>query len=244
MSNELKDHIHTWSVGKLKLYLSERNISTQGCCEKSEFVSLAVEAAALEAQKSSSAEDTSASASAAEQAVAKAASSGLPVEQSLSQAELAAAMSQLTKMSRAEPTNVTRGSNLSMDSMTADDSQKNRCQVACRLCGCMILKPGKGTRVQLERFLHYSEKSAAQSAQGGETVGEFWRVADMYDFDNMGFCRPLPNSPHDKYLTCADCEHEIIGVYHLPSHPTHPNVSLLCHDRIGYILPDQEGGVE
>jgi hypothetical protein len=42
-----------------------------------------------------------------------------------------------------------------------------------------------------------------ESAETKEVLGQFFRVEDMFDFDNMGFTNTVENI---KYLSCGDCE--------------------------------------
>ena len=44
----------------------------------------------------------------------------------------------------------------------------------------------------------------------GETLTDFWRVSDMYHFENVGFSKNV-GSGTLKYLLCADCEIGPIG---------------------------------
>lgn len=43
-----------------------------------------------------------------------------------------------------------------------------------------------------------------------ETVWQFWRVDDIFTFQNVGFSNAVGNA---KYLTCADCEAGPIGFF-------------------------------
>lgn len=42
----------------------------------------------------------------------------------------------------------------------------------------------------------------------GETLSDFWKIGDMFTFENVGVCNTVNNI---KYLTCADCEIGPIG---------------------------------
>ena len=52
------------------------------------------------------------------------------------------------------------------------------------------------------------KKSENQTAEDGETIQACLRVHDMYDFENIGFSKPVDSV---KYLICADCEAGPIG---------------------------------
>jgi len=42
-----------------------------------------------------------------------------------------------------------------------------------------------------------------------EKVVWFWHLTDMFNFENIGFSKTINSDM--KYLTCADCEREILG---------------------------------
>ncbi len=67
-----------------------------------------------------------------------------------------------------------------------------------------------------------------------ETLSQ-WKVGNIYHFDNLGFCRTENPSSTSKFLTCADCEREIIGIHYLAHHPEYPNICFLSHDRVAYL---------
>eukprot|EP01113_Clastostelium_recurvatum_P035073 TRINITY_DN483_c0_g1_i3.p1 TRINITY_DN483_c0_g1~~TRINITY_DN483_c0_g1_i3.p1 ORF type:complete len:143 (+),score=19.45 TRINITY_DN483_c0_g1_i3:107-535(+) len=105
-----------------------------------------------------------------------------------------------------------------------DADAKNAKRIKCRLCNCLILREHIGVLQDREIFLHHSrqprvveEPAPAATAPAGETVRNFWVVDDMFRFENIGFTKPIddPASPHTttyKYLTCADCEKEVLGI--------------------------------
>jgi hypothetical protein len=43
-----------------------------------------------------------------------------------------------------------------------------------------------------------------------ETDALFWEVGDMFKFENVGFLKTVENV---KFLSCADCEKELLGVH-------------------------------
>ncbi len=45
-----------------------------------------------------------------------------------------------------------------------------------------------------------------------EVCTKFWFIADMFDFENIGFLRVTEARPNLKYLTCAGCEKGVLGV--------------------------------
>lgn len=47
-----------------------------------------------------------------------------------------------------------------------------------------------------------------------ELVSQFWRVDDMFTFQNVGFTNSVGNT---KFLACADCDAGPIGYYDIES---------------------------
>eukprot|EP00658_Telonema_sp_P-2_P000227 TRINITY_DN10078_c0_g1_i3.p1 TRINITY_DN10078_c0_g1~~TRINITY_DN10078_c0_g1_i3.p1 ORF type:complete len:114 (+),score=27.30 TRINITY_DN10078_c0_g1_i3:312-653(+) len=70
----------------------------------------------------------------------------------------------------------------------------------------------------------------------GETLSQFWRIPDPFTYDNIGSCRAGPGDDF-KYLTCAECEYEPIGVQTIGAQD-----SLLCHTRVVYDDPATTAG--
>ena len=86
---------------------------------------------------------------------------------------------------------------------------KNRRQIVCLRCGSKILPPGMGTYMETECELDCIEKDREGEK---ETVKEFFRVDDMFDFDNLGFTNTVGGM---KYLSCADCDLGPLGYHDL-----------------------------
>lgn len=66
-------------------------------------------------------------------------------------------------------------------------------------------------------------------ASSTEDLQSFWRVDDMFTFDNIGFAHALGDH---KYLCCADCERGPLGVMLVSSKEI-----LLSADRVHYVPP-------
>jgi hypothetical protein len=56
----------------------------------------------------------------------------------------------------------------------------------------------------------------------------------MFDFENIAFTKSLKIDQH-KYLTCADCEIEIVGIQNLPGYEPDPNVIYVSVNRVSYV---------
>jgi len=144
------------------------------------------------------------------------------------------------------------------DASLLNDEKKNSTSIYCRICGCLILSPNVASYVVNPTFLHYDKKAAqsraaalmeADRANGievpdvldihmegvnGQTFTHFWKVKDMFQFENIAFTKTLKIDKH-KYLTCADCELEIVGIHHLAAYDADPNVIYVSCSRVAYV---------
>eukprot|EP01087_Luapelamoeba_hula_P024437 TRINITY_DN92_c3_g1_i1.p1 TRINITY_DN92_c3_g1~~TRINITY_DN92_c3_g1_i1.p1 ORF type:complete len:134 (-),score=16.74 TRINITY_DN92_c3_g1_i1:229-630(-) len=84
----------------------------------------------------------------------------------------------------------------------------NAKEIRCVACESSILRPGKGQLVQHPMALMQSKGAEAPAEQ----VEWFWRVADMFDFENIGFTKVVDGATNVRYLTCADCERGVLGI--------------------------------
>eukprot|EP00698_Gefionella_okellyi_P021159 TRINITY_DN677_c0_g1_i2.p1 TRINITY_DN677_c0_g1~~TRINITY_DN677_c0_g1_i2.p1 ORF type:complete len:140 (-),score=16.96 TRINITY_DN677_c0_g1_i2:29-412(-) len=85
-----------------------------------------------------------------------------------------------------------------------NEAGKNTVLITCRLCGSKILRPNMGTLVHKPMDLPASRAGDAAA----ESEAWFWEVHDMFTFENIGFSHAVENR---KFLTCADCERDILG---------------------------------
>ena len=77
--------------------------------------------------------------------------------------------------------------------------------------------------------------NSANSASASVQPDGFWLVQDIFDFDNIGFSKPLNSTAETgivdenltglRYLCCADCEEGPLGIQD-------SSVILLCADRV------------
>ena len=58
-----------------------------------------------------------------------------------------------------------------------------------------------------------TDKYSIGSQPTGDTLTQFWLVADMFHFENVGFSKTVDG--RTKYLICADCERGPIGWHDL-----------------------------
>ena len=62
----------------------------------------------------------------------------------------------------------------------------------------------------------------------GEKLNQFWKVNDMFIFENVGFTKTVGSSI--KYLICADCEIGPIGWHDINDKTTY----LIAAQRVHY----------
>ncbi|KAL6068141.1 Guanine nucleotide dissociation stimulator for Sec4p [Balamuthia mandrillaris] len=118
-----------------------------------------------------------------------------------------------------------------LDPTHLNEDRTNAHPVVCRLCSSQILLPKKAAIV---------EKEINMRQKDGKEVPErfFWAVKDMFDFENIGFTKSV-DAQHLRYLTCADCEQEVIGAQ-LPNDPSPSSSSsssptiYLSYSRVRY----------
>eukprot|EP01100_Stratorugosa_tubuloviscum_P004641 TRINITY_DN2167_c3_g1_i1.p1 TRINITY_DN2167_c3_g1~~TRINITY_DN2167_c3_g1_i1.p1 ORF type:complete len:154 (+),score=71.20 TRINITY_DN2167_c3_g1_i1:118-579(+) len=103
-------------------------------------------------------------------------------------------------------------------------NDKNATKIRCRLCSCLMVLSDVSKLVELQQFVHCSKQQ--QGADKGETLNWFWEIADMFKFENIGFSKTLGSL---RYLTCADCEKEIVGFQNLPN-----PICYLAANRVKY----------
>merc|ERR1711977_558375 len=105
----------------------------------------------------------------------------------------------------------------------------NTMVMRCLNCNCRIISANKAKLV---------EEAEKVRDMGGteEELHWFWKVNDMFDYDNIGFCRAGADVPY-KYITCADCEQEPLGIQYL-----NQKFSLLSHKKVKYDDPKTTAG--
>ena len=90
-----------------------------------------------------------------------------------------------------------------------NEAGKNKSQIVCVRCKSKILPPNMGTYEEIECELDCIEKDREGDK---EILKEFFRVEDMFDFDNLGFTNTVENR---KFLSCADCDLGPLGYHDL-----------------------------
>ncbi|ORZ21164.1 Mss4-like protein [Absidia repens] len=118
----------------------------------------------------------------------------------------------------------------SIDAILDQDTNKNKADLLCPKsdCQCVILR--KNTAVLVQRDgdkLSLPETSLPTDALIDQDKDkdeiQFWCLADMMDFDNVGFSKTIGTV---KYLSCADCDLGPIGYHDTASAPKEYLVSI------------------
>jgi len=100
---------------------------------------------------------------------------------------------------------------------------KNAKQILCIRCKSKILPPQMGTYEESEFELESMTKDTVGQK---EVLKQFFRVEDMFDFDNIGFTNTVETT---KFLSCADCDVGPLGYHDLTT-----KISFLSLARVGY----------
>eukprot|EP00090_Calanus_glacialis_P001256 TRINITY_DN10871_c0_g1_i1.p1 TRINITY_DN10871_c0_g1~~TRINITY_DN10871_c0_g1_i1.p1 ORF type:complete len:117 (-),score=27.67 TRINITY_DN10871_c0_g1_i1:83-433(-) len=110
-----------------------------------------------------------------------------------------------------------------IDTSNLVENGKNAKQILCIRCKSKILPPQMGT---------YEESQYELESMNKETVGQkemlkqFFRVEDMFDFDNVGFTNTVDTT---KFLSCADCDVGPLGYHNLTT-----KISYVALARVAY----------
>ena len=120
-----------------------------------------------------------------------------------------------------------QGPTVETSSLLSQDS-KNMKQLICLHCPSKILPPNMGF---YEDSKEYELQIVKKDAEGAvcitkEKIFQFYRVEDMFDFDNVGFSKTVDNK---KYLICADCDAGPIGYHDLDTKKCYVALSRINH---------------
>ncbi|PRP87009.1 hypothetical protein PROFUN_04991 [Planoprotostelium fungivorum] len=112
-----------------------------------------------------------------------------------------------------------------------DENGHNAQLIQCNCCPSKMLKPGTVSLVEKEITLHMSRQRKDTDSSETEVLRHFWFVKDMFTFENIGFTRNVDTSY--KYLTCADCEQDVVGIQFLEGPDT--DGMYLAASRVRYV---------
>lgn len=111
-----------------------------------------------------------------------------------------------------------------------DGAVTNAVKVICRRCSCVMFGANTGTLVKRNAVL------------GSGSFINWWKLGSMWDFDNIAVSKTVPESTETtpegaleqpltgaKYLCCADCESEVVGLMY-PGE----QAAYVAHARLGY----------
>ena len=115
--------------------------------------------------------------------------------------------------------------------LVLSNTRLNSLWVVCQVCKSKILQPNVGVFVEREAELPPLLKKESLNATTQEIpverVKEFWKIKDMFHFENIGVSKTIGTT---KYLLCADCEIGPVG-YHVI---TNPHAFFLAVNRVVY----------
>jgi len=94
------------------------------------------------------------------------------------------------------------------DSTVLISEGQNKLEVRCQHCDSRVLSPLAATFISEPHPLPTPTQRKDQVSTTTEDLGEWWVVADMFDFENIGFSHTVGDT---KYLVCADCEQGPVG---------------------------------
>jgi len=110
-----------------------------------------------------------------------------------------------------------------IDTSNLVENGKNAKQIVCIRCRSKILPPKMGT---YEEFQYELESMSKETVGQKEMVNQFFRVEDMFDFDNLGFTNTVDTT---KFLSCADCDVGPLGYHNLTT-----KISYVALARVAY----------
>ena len=112
--------------------------------------------------------------------------------------------------------------------LLSEDDVKNIKQLVCPYCPSKILPPKMGSYEDTKEYelqiVKKSDEGVVHIAK--EKLSQFYRVEDMFDFDNIGFSNTVDEV---KYLICADCEAGPIGYHVLSTKKSYVALSRINH---------------
>lgn len=97
-----------------------------------------------------------------------------------------------------------------LEALLKDGSNKSA--LTCLHCPSRILNASVGRYVEKQFSLPSMTKEKSQTEANKDDLKDFWKVSDMFHFENVGFSHTADGV---KYLTCADCEMGPIGWHDL-----------------------------
>lgn len=164
----------------------------------------------------------------------------------MSTERLAFHQEQLPPMTRAARLNVTLSvqKEASIVSTMADTEDlvnaqgRNTKAIFCRHCGSQFISEDKAERVEHDQSkLHFQKLANASDADKDKEMSPFfWKVPDVWDFDNIAQTRKVSQDENEKpnvYLLCSDCEKEPVAVRWSQTDPFY-----IAEGRVVFERPD------
>ncbi|KAL9655400.1 hypothetical protein ABK040_011241 [Willaertia magna] len=92
---------------------------------------------------------------------------------------------------------------------TEHQQQLNKHHIHCNHCNLKLIKANIGTILQNET--HSLPITSNQQQQLNNEYSEWIYLTDIFQFENIAFSNTIKNTDI-KYLICAECEHDILGI--------------------------------
>eukprot|EP00096_Caligus_rogercresseyi_P007825 TRINITY_DN2591_c0_g2_i1.p1 TRINITY_DN2591_c0_g2~~TRINITY_DN2591_c0_g2_i1.p1 ORF type:complete len:129 (-),score=46.40 TRINITY_DN2591_c0_g2_i1:95-481(-) len=112
-----------------------------------------------------------------------------------------------------------------------NENGKNAKVVRCLNCSSKIMSNNVGTYEEIEFELHSLKAKKAKDPSDvvveKEKLTDYYRVEDIFDFDNVGFSHTVEDT---KYLVCADCEMGPIGWQSLATKKSYVALKRIKHE--------------
>jgi len=122
--------------------------------------------------------------------------------------QMSAVSAQIQKQISSSNLQSVDGSPIVVDVIDVENPPTDFVKIRCRICNSLILLKENVSSVEIEK--NSLPESAHCLFKSDETNAEFWLVKDMFKFENIGFLKTVENV---KFMSCADCEKEILGVH-------------------------------
>lgn len=112
-----------------------------------------------------------------------------------------------------------------------EENGKNKRKLVCSFCPSVILIAGDGLYTEIEFALPTMTKQKGSDEVVEDQLSRYWRVANMYDFHNVGFSNTVDRNGQKKYLTCAECDMGPIGFFDTETKLSYVALARVKHEQ-------------
>jgi len=119
-----------------------------------------------------------------------------------------------------------------------NSQDRNTKAMYCRHCGSQFISEEKAERVEHEQSQSHFQKLANATNKAETISAVFWKVPDVWDFDNIAQTRVVSETGEEEkpnvYLLCSDCEKgEPVAIRWKEAEPF-----FISHSRVIYERPE------